>query len=142
MNARRAPLLTTFATALLVACPSWAANEATPADASADEGPNCLNLYAIRRTRVLDSRTILFEMNGNKTFVNRLPNNCPGLGFEKRFMYKTSLNQLCGQDIITVLTDMGRGASCGLGRFEAYVVPEGVDGEAARGSLEPAPATN
>ena len=81
----------------------------------------------------------LIEMTGNETLVNRLPHRCPGLGFEKSFGYKTSISQLCSQDIIWVVTHIGsgldRGASCGLGRFEPYVAPE--TDEAAKGKLEP-----
>lgn len=51
------------------------------------------------------------QNDGNRTLVNRLPRRCPGLRFEKRFGYQTSLSQLCSTDIITVITDHGRGAS-------------------------------
>jgi hypothetical protein len=58
----------------------------------------------------------------NKVYRNTLPYSCPQLGFEERFLYKTSLSQLCSTDIITVLTsggpDLSRGASCGLGQFQ------------------------
>ncbi len=50
-----------------------------------------------------------------------LPDACPGLGFERAFGYRTSLSQLCKQDIITVLqTGAGpmAGASCGLAEFQ------------------------
>lgn len=96
----------------------------------------CVSLHAIRNTRVIDGSTIVFEMGGNKALVNRLPRKCPGLAFEKRFAYKTSLSQLCNTDVITVLTDIGRGASCGLGFFEPWVAPEKVD-KPAEGTLEP-----
>lgn len=96
----------------------------------------CVSLHAIRNTRVIDASTIVFELGGNKALVNRLPRKCPGLAFEKRFSYKTSLSQLCNTDVITVLTNIGRGASCGLGYFEPWVAPEKVDKPAA-GKLEP-----
>jgi ethanolamine utilization protein EutP (predicted NTPase) len=60
-------------------------------------------------------------MLGGKIYRNTLPHSCPGLGFEEKFMYKTSLSQLCSVDIITVLHNAGglnRGASCGLGKFQ------------------------
>ena len=82
---------------------------------------NCVQLTSIRNTEVRDDRTIDFIMNGNKVYRNILPNRCPSLGFEKRFMYKTSLSQLCSVDIITVLYNspgLMRGASCGLGQFQ------------------------
>ena len=133
--------------ALVMAClqlpvATLLAQEVAPAatgPASGSVGLNCIPLKRIQNTRVLDDRTILFEMTGNETLVNRLPHRCPGLGFEKSFGYKTSISQLCSQDIIWVVTHMGsgldRGASCGLGRFEPYVAPE--TDAADKGKLEP-----
>lgn len=97
----------------------------------------CVSLPQIRGTRVIDAQTILFEMGGKKTLANRLPRKCPGLAFEKRFAYKTSLNQLCNTDVITVITNIGAGATCGLGYFEPYVAPEQVGGQPGDGKLEP-----
>ena len=85
---------------------------------------DCVPINAIRNTNVRDDRTIDFIMNGNKVYRNTLPNSCPTLGAERRFMYKTSLSQLCSVDIITVLynsPDLMRGASCGLGKFQPMV---------------------
>ena len=83
---------------------------------------NCIQLRSIRETRVRSDQVIDFYMNGNKVYRNRLPHSCPQLGFEERFLYKTSLSQLCSVDIITVLTGSGpsamQGASCGLGKFQ------------------------
>lgn len=79
---------------------------------------NCISLARIDQGDVIDDQTILFEMKGNDYYVNRLPYRCPQLGFEERYTYATSLSQLCNTDIITVLTTVGRGASCGLGKFE------------------------
>jgi len=82
---------------------------------------DCVQITSIRSTSVRDDRTIDFIMNGNKVYRNTLPNSCPSLGFEKRFLYKTSLSQLCSVDIITVLYEAGglqRGPSCGLGKFQ------------------------
>lgn len=80
----------------------------------------CIQPSRIRETRVRDDRTIDFYMNDRTVYRNRLPQACPQLGFEERFGYATSINQLCNVDIITVLyqTPMGRGASCGLGEFQ------------------------
>jgi len=81
---------------------------------------DCVQLRSIRNTRVRDDRTIDFYMNGGKVFRNTLPYACPGLGFEERFSYATSLSQLCSVDIITVLRTppTPQGASCGLGKFQ------------------------
>lgn len=82
---------------------------------------NCLQINTIRSTEVRDDRTIDFTTIGNKVYRNMLPNSCPSLGAEKRFLYKTSQSQLCSVDIITVLyqtPNLSRGASCGLGQFQ------------------------
>jgi hypothetical protein len=138
-----------LSTALLVAClqlPAGAliAEDAVPAatgQEAAAAGLNCIPLQRIENTKVLDDRTILFELRGKETLVNRLPHRCPGLGFEKSFGYKTSISQLCSQDIIWVITHVGsgldRGASCGLGRFEAYVAPATDEATKDEGKLEP-----
>jgi hypothetical protein len=50
-------------------------------------------------------------------------------------MYRTSLNQLCDLDVITVLDDSGFGlmpqASCGLGQFYA-IDKQGIEDLKAR----------
>ncbi|MFM9976973.1 MAG: hypothetical protein ACKVOP_02865 [Sphingomonadaceae bacterium] len=90
--------------------------EATPDG----EAVSCVSLSQISSTRVHSDSVIDFRMRGGKVYRNTLPNSCPSLGFEERFSYKTSLNQLCSVDIITVLQSPGltRGASCGLGKFQ------------------------
>ncbi|MGQ5700655.1 hypothetical protein ACUJ46_01190 [Sandaracinobacteroides sp. A072] len=84
------------------------------------EPVTCIDRHRINSTRVIDDQTIDFVMAGGKIMRNTLPNRCPGLGFERAFMYSTSQSQLCNVDIITVLQTSGgpmRGASCGLGKF-------------------------
>ena len=86
------------------------------------EPKNCVTTSQIRSTKVIDSRTIDFRMVGGKTYRNTLPQSCPGLKFEERFSYRTSINQLCSVDIVRVLHDQGgqlyEGAGCGLGKFQ------------------------
>ena len=81
---------------------------------------DCIQPNLIRETRVRDDSTIDFYMTGGRVYRNRLPQSCPQLGFEERFGYETSINQLCNVDIIHVLYDSPpiRGASCGLGQFQ------------------------
>jgi hypothetical protein len=86
------------------------------------EPKSCVTISQIRSTKVIDSRNIDFRMAGGKTYRNILPQSCPGLKFEDRFSYRTSLNQLCNVDIVHVLHDQGgqlhEGAGCGLGKFQ------------------------
>lgn len=85
------------------------------------EAENCLRTYQIRETKVIDKSTILFRMNGNDYYVNRLPNRCSGLKLQGGFAYTIrGLNQLCSTDSIRVINtatdDLGQ--HCPLGKFE------------------------
>ena len=87
----------------------------------------CLPLAQIRATKVVDGQTIDFSLRDGSVWRSRLPGgDCPQLGFEKAFSYETSISQLCKQDVISVLQNMGglmRGARCGLGEFVAQARP-------------------
>jgi hypothetical protein len=110
-----------IAALVMIAGPTVARERNTPPEATPiGEAVNCVSLQSIRSTQVHGDSTIDFHMNGGKVYRNTLPNSCPSLGFEERFLYKTSLSQLCSVDIITVLTSPGlsQGASCGLGEFQ------------------------
>ncbi|WP_375403451.1 hypothetical protein [uncultured Sphingomonas sp.] len=92
-----------------------------PAATPVGEARTCIPLRSIRETRVRSDQVIDFMMSGRRTYRVTMPRPCPGLGFEERFTYSTSLSQLCAQDIITVLQQAGgiqRGASCGLATFQ------------------------
>jgi hypothetical protein len=69
-------------------------------------------------------------MNDKRMYLNTLPNGCPGMQRDDAYMFRTSLNQLCDLDIITILNPAGfgflPGPSCGLGMFEP-VTQEQVD---------------
>ena len=81
---------------------------------------SCVQTSNIRSTSVHGDSVIDFYMTGGKVYRNTLPMSCPSLGFEERFLYKTSIGQLCSVDIITVLQSPGlsQGPSCGLGEFQ------------------------
>ncbi len=83
---------------------------------------DCISLASIQETRVRSDDVIDFRTHGKKWYRNTLPYSCPSLGFEERFMYKTSLSHLCSVDVVTVLYSGGHGldtgASCGLGKFQ------------------------
>lgn len=116
---------TRVALGLAIACAAMPAiaKDARPDPYVAKGAPvDCVQIRSIQSTNVRDDHSIDFIMNGRKIYRNILPNSCPSLGFEKRFLYKTSLSQLCSVDIITVLYSGGmglqQGASCGLGKFQ------------------------
>ncbi|MYM64401.1 DUF6491 family protein [Pseudomaricurvus sp. HS19] len=81
-----------------------------------------LPINRIDRIDVVDRQTLLFYLNNSEVYLNRLPRPCIGLNKHSAVLYKTSQPRLSALDIITVLrsggSDMERGASCGLGKFE------------------------
>ena len=121
MSARPIARLAFVAALAGAALPAFAKDAPDPYVAKG-EAADCINIRSIRSTNVRDDKTIDFMMNGSKVYRNTLPYSCPSLGFEKRFLYKTSVSQLCSVDIITVLWNNGPGlqpgASCGLGKFQ------------------------
>ena len=92
--------------------------EATPIGKARD----CIQISQIMESRVRSDRIIDFRLTGKKWVRNTLPYSCPSLGFEEKFSYKTSTNQLCSVDMIAVLHSTGGGlqdgAHCGLGKFQ------------------------
>ncbi|RJF85650.1 hypothetical protein [Sphingomonas cavernae] len=93
---------------------------AVPPATPSGKAVSCVTLNQIRETRVHGDKVIDFHMTGGRVYRNELPYSCSSLGFEERFSYKTSLNQLCSTDIITVLRTPPSipGPSCGLGQFQ------------------------
>ena len=81
----------------------------------------CVPMRSLRQSIILDNRTIFFEANGRRGYMNRLPNTCPGLLREQRFAYANSFGSICRAQIITILDSFGRTwGSCGLGDFEEW----------------------
>ncbi len=112
----------TFALAIACAVTPAIAKEAADNLVPAGAAVDCIPINTIRQTNVRDDQTIDFITNGNKIYRNTLPISCPSLGFEKRFLYRTSLSRLCSVDVIRVLYNAGTGvmpgAGCGLGKFQ------------------------
>ena len=125
-----------LAIAALLVATGFVTGNATPRDEAnqralteartTGEPEDCVQINRIRNTRVRDERTIDFFMNGGRVMRNTLPYECPGLAFEDRFAFETSLSRLCSVDTITVLQTGGimRGATCGLGTFQPVELPE------------------
>ena len=107
----------------LAAAPAMAEDKKMNESLDLVAGPpeQCLSLIRIDRSEVIDDRNIIFHMQNDDLYRNQLPYRCPGLALHDTFMYRTSLNQLCHLDIITVMDSIGfglsPGASCGLGHF-------------------------
>lgn len=107
---------------LLLAAAPGAARDKDPIPEARPIGRpvSCIQLNQIRNQRIRSDSVIDFEMTGRRVYRNTLPMACPRLASEERFLHKTSTNQLCSTDIITVLQSPGlsQGPSCGLGEFQ------------------------
>lgn len=118
---------------LTLAMTAMAQDDAADADAAATaddidrEGERCISVSRLRTTYVVDDRTVLFYMRGGDIYRNVLRYDCPRLKRENRFSYRVTANRLCNVDTITVIegfgSSLGRGVSCGLGKF--YGISEG-----------------
>jgi len=124
MQTARLTTITVILTALALASVSGIAEEKNKNESmelAAGPPEQCLSLIRIDRSEVIDDRNIIFHMKNGDLYRNQLPYRCPGLALHDTFMYRTSLNQLCHLDIITVMDSIGfglsPGASCGLGHF-------------------------
>lgn len=86
----------------------------------------CLPLTQVRDSDAIDDTALLFETRGGDMYLNELRGQCIGLGRHDRYSYKTTQNQVCAGDIITVADSVGNSiGSCGLGEFEALAeLPE------------------
>jgi hypothetical protein len=116
------------AAALLASCASGqrdlADQQALAQSEPAGPAVDCLQLSAIRDTKVRDDRNIDFRTRNGRVYRNTLPVECPGLKFEDSFSYRTSIGQLCSVDTITVnRSGVARGPTCGLGRFQPIAPP-------------------
>ena len=115
-------LLPALLVTLAVAAPSSARDRNAVPDATFT-GParDCVPIRSLGSSEVRNDNVIDFMTSSRKGYRVTLPQACPGLGFERAFAYRTSLSQLCKQDIITVIRPgVGgmRGPSCGLAEFQ------------------------
>jgi hypothetical protein len=128
MNARNATLFMVHSIFAMLSL-ALATVSSTPLPIHAQDGDNasggvqrCVSLRQIDYTKVIDDDTVLFFLKGGDVMRNDLPRNCPRLMSEDAFTYRTSIEQLCDSDTITVLDDVGAGfipgATCGLGEFQ------------------------
>lgn len=120
----RVPILAALALAAVASPGAARDRDEIPAATLDGEPRNCVPLRSLRESLVRSDRIIDFRISGNRYYRVTLPQACPGLNFERRFSYKTSLSQLCAQDIITVLqsTPPTPGASCGLAPFQPVTI--------------------
>ena len=114
-------MILTALAVIAVAAPGGARDRSQIPEATPTGKPeNCIRTISIRDTHVRSDSVIDFDMGGGKVYRNTLPYACSDLGFEQKFLYKTSTSELCSVDTITVLRDGpgGHGPTCGLGAFQ------------------------
>ena len=92
-------------------------------DAVTDKEPiRCVKIDRIENVDVIDNENVVFQIGINNYYLNTLPYACNGLRLNESIMYRTSTNELCDIDVITVLDKIGpgfqAGPSCGLGNFK------------------------
>ena len=92
-------------------------------DAVTDKEPiRCVKIDRIENVDVIDNENVVFQIGINNYYLNTLPYACNGLRLNESIMYRTSTNELCDIDVITVLDKIGpgfqAGPSCGLGKFK------------------------
>lgn len=96
-------------------------NARVPAAKVVGDAQSCIPRSQVRQSQVRSDQIIDFEMRSGKVYRVTMPTRCPGLGFERAFAFETSIDQMCGADIIYVLMNVGgvpqRGAGCGLAPF-------------------------
>ena len=90
----------------------------------------CLPLTQVRDSDPIDDNAMLFEVRSGGMYLNELRGKCIGLKRNDRYSYKTTQNQICAGDIITISNRAGtvQLGSCGLGEFEALAeIPEDAE---------------
>lgn len=117
-------LVLASAVLFLAACTS-SSEEASRRNVWVPDGPStaCISTQQIRSMRVIDDRTIDFEMTGRRVYRNSLPFRCTGLTFNSAVRHNSRSSQLCSMNSITPRAPGGgwAGATCQLGRFQPMV---------------------
>lgn len=84
------------------------------------DGPpvNCISVNRLRTVRVIDDRTVDFELSGRRVYRNDLPFRCPGINFNRGFRHNSRSAQLCSFNTFTVNSPGASGPACRLGQFQ------------------------
>ena len=110
---------------LALAGPGAARDSSIPEATPVGTPQGCITRHRIAQSLVRSDSVIDFVMIDRKVYRVTLPQACPGLGFQERFGYTLSIDQLCSSDIITVLYQdpVGPGARCALTPFQQVTLP-------------------
>lgn len=86
---------------------------AGPDDAGYGEPKRCIVSGRIDRTQVLSDRLIVFHLRGGKKYVVQFKRRCPGLRRNGVTRVERRSMQICANDTIQGLYDLGVGGSWG-----------------------------
>lgn len=122
-------------TSLFLASLSFAALMLASAEARQEEGDrsvdeaigNCVRVTSIRRTDILNDRTILLEMKSGPAILMHLKHACPQLAFHDYFRYEARLGQLCAE-IDHIVSRAG--FQCDIGGFSRAMPEKEAEGGA------------
>lgn len=88
----------TWGTAVLAASMIMASALLAPGVQGSEENDEaCISITHIKRTAVIDDRTILFYMGGGRVLKAALAFDCPSLAFHKSFSYRAYTSRLCSR---------------------------------------------
>lgn len=113
------------------AVPAGAATRAEKAEARlakilegrvAGEPVDCLPLFNIRSSEIIDGTAIVYRTSGNKLYVNRPTIGARSLDRDDILVTRTSTSQLCSIDAVRLLDSTSRFYTgfVGLGEFVPY----------------------
>ncbi|MBA4048165.1 MAG: hypothetical protein C0476_06435 [Sphingomonas sp.] len=110
---------------LALAGPGAARDTSIPKGTPVGAPQSCITRHRIAQSLVRSDSVIDFIMIDRKVYRVTLPQPCGDLGFQERFGYSVSIDQLCASDIITVLylNPGGLGARCALAPFQQITLP-------------------
>lgn len=96
---------------------------AGPDETDYSEAERCIMAARIDRTEVLSDRFIVFHMRGGEKYVVQFEHRCPGLRRNGPTRLERRSSQICANDTIQGLHDMGFdggswGPRCMLPKFE------------------------
>ena len=83
---------------------------------------SCVPLRTLGGNRSAGEGAVIFGGKGTRVYVNRPPAGCPLLDHGRAISFRTTTNQLCRGDIVSVFDPVNgiNYGSCGLGDFEPY----------------------
>jgi hypothetical protein len=121
-----------LAAAVSVALLATAFGPGAAADEPVSVAQDCVNQRAIRRTKVLNDRTILFVARNGQQYINQLPRQCPSLRRNSLVNYAVANSQFCAGSTFTVLWETGTNRYspafvCPLGMFLPVSADEVAD---------------